>query len=227
MQVIGRKVYMNWGNNVVAVEILAENPESFTARTGIQLDSDKSVVCEVVDILGQRVERKVGNILREPNYTETNHLQSFINSVKTITNEDLESLSNNSKIPLELCDNKVANLKDWGSDFSEYFDGSFVGYIEVPNTEEHKILSNYCQLSYMSFVNDDKKAYVPVFLMERKTEFFDSDTPENIKGLDWVVLFLGTDNLSYGQRFINRVDAKDFIKKGFKCGFEKLRGYNS
>jgi hypothetical protein len=227
MQVIGRKVYMNWGKHVVAVEILAESSEDFFERTGILLENDKSVVCEVVDMLGQRVERKVGNILREPNYTDTKNLQSFMDSVKTITNEDIESLTKNSGIPLELCNNDVADLKDWGSDFSSYFDGSFVGYIEVPNSYNHQILSNYCQLSYMSFVNDNKKAYVPVFIMERKGHFFDTDTDENIKGLDWVVLFLGTDNLSYGQRFINKIDAKDFVKKGFKAGFEQLRGYNS
>lgn len=227
MQVIGRKIYMHWGKNVVAVEILAETAEVFADRTGIVLEPEKSVICEVVDMLGQRIERKVGNVLREPNYTDTNNLQNFIESVKHITNEDLDSLAKHSGIPLELCDNSVAELKDWGSDFENTFDGGFVGYIEVPNSEQHQILSNYCQFSFIAFRNEQKKTYVPVFIINRNDKFFDADTDENIKGLDWIVLFLGTDNCSFGERFINKVDAKEFVKNGFKCGMKKLRGYNS
>lgn len=229
MQSIGRKLYMKWGDKIVAVEFLAENAEQFKARTHIEVTDNKSVVCEVADVFGERIEREIAPVLVEPNYYQQESLGQFISQVKMITEKDLDNLAIGSGIPLDICDNSVAQIQGWGNpnDWKDSFDDGFLGYLEVPN-KKHEILHNYCQLSFIGFNGANEKTYVPVFLFKSENQFFDSEPNEKFVEKPWVVLFHGNDNSSSGQRFVSKMEAEIFLKDGFKCGInKKLEFYNS
>ncbi|MBX9839503.1 MAG: hypothetical protein K2X69_14455 [Silvanigrellaceae bacterium] len=222
MKLIGRKGYFKWGNRVIAHEILCETPEEFEARTGIHLEDSKSVVCEVIDCLGQKIERQVGVLLNEPNYTSQEHLSSFMNQVKLIAKEDIQKICNNSQYNKNLLTPEEIglNLKDFKHD--NCWTNNFIGFIQIP---DDVIVQQYNSLNFIA-LHQDNKLFVPVYVFEHKEEFFDSTDNDSFEK-PWVVVFHGTDNSSSGQRFKTEKEAYEFVSEGFGCGFNSLRFYNS
>lgn len=231
MRTVGRKVYMHWGNKVVAVEILAETPEQFEQRTHIHLEEDISVVCEIRDIFGERTERTVGTILDEPCHSAKQGMSEFFSSVKLITQEDISDLSRSCGISKGCVHSPLEFNNEYAQDIDSWHEG-FEGFIELPNKQEHSILYSYNKLSHITQETVDKRLYIPVFVNETRRAFFDDphETAELIDAKPWVVLFLGNDNCSYGYRFETKDKAMNYLKAGFEVGLPthpKLYFYNS
>jgi hypothetical protein len=222
MNTIGRKTYFNFGNKIIAVEIICDSAAEFKQRTGLSVDEKHSPVCEVIDCLGQKTERLVGNLMAEPNYTSYEKLSDFLQEVKFITNEDIVNFCKYSKTPKTMFSPEDLNLnvKDFTS--VDCWMSGFKGFINIP---DDSISASYNCLHPIS-IKEDNKLFVPVYVFNKNKHFFD-DVDTDCEEKNWIVMFLGTDNASYGQRFKSETEAYDFVSKGFECGFQKLRFYNS
>lgn len=228
MKTIGRKTYIRWGDHIVAVEILVEKPEEFEARNGFVVENGKSYVCEVADVFGERVERPIGNILIEPNYTETEHLGQFLSQVKMISQNDLDAIVKQMPTPTDLIKEvKLNKIGKWMEDYNKEtgtISKGFIGFIQLT---ENTILKQFCPLSQICFTGEDNKPYIPVYLLEEKGKFFDSNDDDSAEK-PFIIFFHGTDNCSYGERFETFEEANKFISKGFACSLnKKLRFFNS
>lgn len=256
MKSIGRKVYLNWGNQVLAVEIYNETPEAFTARTGVTFTrlNDKPFVSDLVlTVLDDNVmERKIGTTIA--NVQKAASLNDVIAThALFMTQQDLDERIAHSDISTEFHqDGKALGFDDntlsyWGAQR----DGrEFLGFVEMPNqSPEHKILLDFNNLFCASSVADTGKAYVPVYLFDGRVDpspedndpepfegfiFDDHEMDDNtdVKAINeakpWIVYYMGTDNASYGKRFVTEVEAREFAKQGFKAGYsDGIQYYNS
>lgn len=255
MNFIGRKVFLDWGNQVIAVEIYEETPEAFTARTGIPFSqlNKKPFISNILDTgLGEVIEQKVGfTIANIPQMSTVTEIISYPSLF--LTEQDMTDLIERTDISTEFHpDGKALGFSDnllsyWGHN---YPDREFLGFIEVPNENEHKVLYNYNTLSLTSSMTPDGRRYTPVYIFDGRKNpestdpddidyegfFFDSKT-ESADGFDivaanaekpWIVYYLGTDNASYGQRFETKDIALSFAKTGFRAGHsDNLQYFNS
>lgn len=226
MKTLSRKVYMKWSDNtIVAVEILAETVKEFEARTGMVIEEGKSLICESFEILSETKERSIGNIMIEPTYTQIAELGSFVSQVKLITNNDIQSILDNDKTSLELKQKTSIKEGRWILDYTKEKGKDFVGFIEL---SKNTILERYNCFNNIAFIGEDEKLFIPTFISKKdEFQFDEKETVEDIQTKKIIVLFLGTDNCSYGQRFKTFEEAEEFVKLGHKCGMQKLRFYNS
>ena len=258
MSAIGRKIYLDWGDKVIAVEIYNETPADFAQRTGVKFDKPemkngsrqfRPFVSEIVDFgLGEIIERKKG-FSKASVQVHRNLGEIIATHGVFVSEQDIVELSESSKIVIQPQTGDEAGIDADKQKYQESFRkdaGEFLGYIEVPNEKEHSILHNYSQFCAMSAAGKEGKMYVSVYLFDGRANpldkddcgfFFDSGdggddmSTDAINALNedmpWIVMFYGTDNMSYGQRFKDIEDARKFAGLGFKAGFEKLRYYNS
>lgn len=100
---------------------------------------------------------------------------------------------------------------------------NILGFIEIPDIEKHSIV-NFNRFFSIAFKTNDNRYFVPVgFKRERKT-YFDNDKIE--KG-SYILIYLGNDDYSYGQRFMSQEVAFEFASRGWKSGFDiDLLGLN-
>lgn len=151
---------------------------------------------------------------------------------KAIAPVDLEFLVTDSKIPLTPIPAQHIKLNPMEAAVFEGFEPFLAGFSQVP-AKEHGRLHTHCILSCISFTAQDGLSYVPIFVFERTERFFDSEIYQgkSFEGLNWIALYHGNDNCSYGRRFRSEFDALRFVKKGFVNGFENVSGkldfYNS
>jgi hypothetical protein len=262
MTSVASKIYLEWGNKVIAVEVYNETPEEFTARTGIVFDEPtikhgsktyRPAVSEMVDYgLGEIIERKKGfSALEVPVHKNLAEIASTAGVF--IAQSDIEDLSNNSNIPLIPNSGEDVGVEKYMQEYQSGFKSSnqtteFLGYIEVPNAKEHAVLHNFNTLSLIAAQSTTGKYYVPVFLFDGRVGYAEHEADEEYEGYffdggegvygkvdikklnnekPYIVMYLGTDNASYGQRFETIEKAKAFIALGFKAGFKDLLFYNS
>lgn len=237
---LGRKVYFRYGDKVMAVETYAETPEAFKERTGIDvIDHTVAEVASLVDCAGGVFEMRVGKSVEKLRYAEG--IAEIITRRRLLMSEqDIHELINHSKVDLTL--HQKEDIPDIDDNLHNYLTGSFyfgederkankqsfVGYMEIPGKKE-SLLNGFLTLGCASFYSgeDQERQFVSVHLFKSGTFSFDTgkDTPENG---EWVVLFYGVDNHSEGQRFKTEEEAKAFVARGWKAGFDKdLLYYNS
>lgn len=251
MNDIGRKVFLDWGHQVIAVEIYDETPEAFTARTGIPFSqlNRKPFISALVDTgLGEVIEQKVGVTIA--NVQPLVSLTEIISTPALFLSEsDLANCIANTPISTEFhTDGYALGFADnllsyWGH---AYEGREFLGFIEIPNEQDHIILHNYNTLSLTSAKAPNGKLYTPVYIFDGRKDplsndpddegfFFDDKESEDgfdIKAANdakpWIVYYLGTDNASYGQRFATKDEAFLFAKTGFRAGHSNnLQYFNS
>lgn len=151
---------------------------------------------------------------------------------KPIHPVDIDFLLNASKIRLGIVPADSVKLDPMSADVFAGFNDDLIGFIQVPSEKDGR-LYKHCELSRISFNAKDGLFYVPVFVFEYKDAVFDSEIfcNKSFEGLDWVVLYHGHDNCSYGRRFKSKFDAMNFTQKGCLNGFQNLIGkldfYNS
>lgn len=228
MKTIGRKTYIHWGDKIVAVEILAEKPSEFKDRTGISVEENKSFVCEISDIFGERVERPVGQLLMEPNYTEITNFGSFLSSLKMISQNDIDQIAKSINTPTNLVhDVQINEHGEWIHQYNKEkgkINSGFIGFIELT---KNTILKSFCPLTHICFTDINNTPFIPVYLFKEEKTFFDSADSDS-EEKPFIVFFHGTDNCSYGERFTTIEEAEKFISKGFACALnKKLRFFNS
>jgi len=229
---LGRKVYIPWGNQVVALEILAENPSQFEERNNVKFSENKSLVAEVREVFGENVTTFLGESLMTPSITSLEELGRAISTIKPITQKDIDFISNQYNHMLSFYQNEDINFTDhckWIIDYNNDNHDSlitgFVGFIEIPNND---ILNGYNQLQNIAFTSVDGRNFVPVYVFNsQEFQFDDKDLEFNDK--KWIVFYHGTDNASYGKRFTTKEEADNFAALGFKAGLypNKLNFFNS
>lgn len=118
---------------------------------------------------------------------------------------------------VNLSENTIAYINKRMSNFN------ILGFIEIPDIEKHSIV-NFNRFFSVAFKTNDNRYFVPVgFKRERKT-YFDNDKIE--KG-SYILIYLGNDDYSYGQRFMSQEAAFEFASRGWKSGFDiDLLGLN-
>lgn len=88
-----------------------------------------------------------------------------------------------------------------------------ISFLETPSGENTDIYNNYFFFSISSEGVDDKK-YIPIHLFEINEQFLDNDTEESIiKYGNFVLIFIGNDDISFARRFKSKQDAFNFINK--------------
>ena len=118
---------------------------------------------------------------------------------------------------VNLSENTIAYINKRMSNFN------ILGFIEIPDIEKHSIV-NFNRFFSVAFQTNDNRYFLPVgFKRERKT-YFDNDKIE--KG-SYILIYLGNDDYSYGQRFMSQDAAFEFASRGWKSGFDiDLLGLN-
>jgi len=231
---IGRKAYIPYGNQVIAIEIYAETPGDFTARTGIDLSNEcVAQISTLENILDQVVERPVGPSVERFHTAEgigniVNRKHLMLSSV------DLDDMIKYSSVSTKLfqasdIDGLEPNAIDYLSGTSFFHDKtkkSFQGFIEIPS-KQNTILSDFNQLTTCSVKIINNKYFVPVHLFKNSEFLFDDKRDKKENG-EWIVLYYGIDNTSYGLRFSTEDMALEYIECGFKAGYNPdILYYNS
>lgn len=233
MTMLARKIYLKWGERVLSVEVYPETPDAFTQRTGIALDAKNPAVSQIVDYgLGEKIEQQLGKSMAT--ISPFDDISAIVSKYdiflaqSDLTNQ-IKSCPINTAI---VSSDKTKITEQYIRYLSENFpsvdyEGSFVGFIQIPN-EKYTLIYNNNTLSHIAAQNDDGDLFVAVHLFKAEREFFDPESDENFTEKPYVVLFYGTDNSSYGKRFVTKEEALQFIKLGYLAGIDQnLDYYNS
>ncbi len=232
LKTLGRKVYLPWGNQVIALEILTETPEQFEQRHNVQFSDKQALVAEVRDVFGENVTTFVGESLIKPSFNALEDLGRAVSTIKPITQKDIDSISNQYNDMLSFFGNEEIQFQDhckwiveYNNDRNDQLINGFLGFIEIPN---NTILNNYNQLQNITFTSLSGRNFVPVYLFHSEQFHFD-DKDEEFNDKKWIVFYHGTDNASYGKRFKTKEEAEKFADLGFKAGLypNKLNFFNS
>jgi len=233
MTMLARKIYLKWGERVLSVEVYPEKPEAFTQRTGIVLDDKNPAVSQIVDYgLGEKIEQQLGKSMATISpFDDISAIVSKYDiflSKSDLTNQIKSCHINTGIVSIERL-NLEGHLINYLSDNFHSLDeeNSFVGFIQIPN-EKYTLIYNNNTLSHIAAQNDDGELFVAVHLFKAEREFFDPESEENFIEKPYIVLFYGTDNSSYGKRFVTKEEALQFIKLGYLAGIDQnLDYYNS